>query len=329
MSNNSSTNTTEELCFFLFVGFDHVYGFEWTFVFSIILNIILSITAIIGNAIVVVTIWNNSTLHTPSNCLLFSLAVSDFGVGLIVQPFCVAYKMGELLMVFDVYCFAGVASEILALTFSATAFMTISAISVDRFLAIHLHLRYNALVLVSRVIKVVFLLWFLGLACAACRLVCFVVNCSVMIKILAVIFVLFLFVTITCYIKIGLTVRRHLKMQIHPSGPTSTFGETDIPSGKSTNISNIHIHQKKKSVITMLYVVGTFVGCFMPYMGTLLVCVLLEWNPFSRALLNVVFPIVFLNSSLNPLLYFWRMRDLRHFAKETLRKLSQTCKKKH
>jgi len=156
--NNNTTNgnlNIDKTCYFIYGRFDHVPGYEWSFIISIALNCILSVICSIGNTIVLITIWINPILHTPSNCLLFNLAVSDLAVGLIVQPLYVIYKLSELLMVFDVYCFSGISSEILAVLFSGTAFVTILAISVDRFLAVHLHLRYKELVLVDRVMKVI------------------------------------------------------------------------------------------------------------------------------------------------------------------------------
>jgi len=151
--------------------------------------------------------------------------------------------------------------------------------------------------------------------------------CSIIISILTFFGVMSLLVIIACYIKIWITVQRHLKAQVIPrvllTEPSAIAIEQTVTN---TDSYRVQFQQKRKSVITMLYVVGAFIACYVPYMCVLLVCTLvLKWNPFSRALFNLVFPIVFLNSSLNPVLYFWRMTDLRHFAKITLGKL--TCKK--
>ncbi|XP_031567575.1 5-hydroxytryptamine receptor 1B-like [Actinia tenebrosa] len=313
MNANASFNTSGSTgsCYFLFVTFDHVKYIKWTFIFSSTVNALLAIPATLGNAVVLMTILKNPSLHTPSNCLLFSLAVSDLGVGLIVQPLCALYKISEMEEKFLPYCIAGLGSEILAFTFTATAFMTIAAISFDRYLAIRLHLRYQELVPVSRVIKVVMLLWVFGLVMSVGRLFCFG-NCQSLVTAFATVFSFFLLATVISYIKIGQTVRK-LVIQVNPD-------ETGDPLHNRI-ITCVQMSQMKKSVVTMLYVVGTYVLCFVLYMTALAVCVLLEWDPFSRGVLNVVFPIAFLNSSLNPLIYCWRIRIIRHFAKRTVFKM--------
>ena len=314
MNINTSVNTSGSTrsCYFLFITFDHVQYIRWTFIASSTVNSVFAIPATLGNAVVLMTIFKNPSLHSPSNCLLFSLAASDLGVGLIVQPLSVVYKISELKEHFQAYCIAGLGSEVLAFTFTATAFLTIAAISVDRYLAIRLHLRYQELVPVCRVIKVVILLWVLGLIVSPCRLFCSG-DCQALVIALASIFSFFLVLTIISYIKIGQAVRRHA-IQINPE-----------QTGKSLHnriMSCVYMVQMRKSVVTMLYVVGTYVLCFVPYIIALAVCVLLEWNPFSRGFLNVVFPVTFLNSSLNPLIYCWRIRNMRCLAKATMLKMA-------
>jgi len=72
--------------------------------------------------------------------LLLSLAVSDLGVGLLTQPLCIA------LMVNPTY------SAIVTALFVYASFFIVMAISVDRFLAVHLHFRYQELVVHKRAV---------------------------------------------------------------------------------------------------------------------------------------------------------------------------------
>ena len=57
-----------------------------------ILNIFISITATIGNLVVLLTIWRSPHLHSPSNTLLFGLALSDLCVGLASEPLNVGFQ---------------------------------------------------------------------------------------------------------------------------------------------------------------------------------------------------------------------------------------------
>ena len=59
----------------------------------VVVNFVSAIAAIVGNSLVLVTIWRTPRLHSPSNVLLAGLAVSDLGVGLICQPFWITAQM--------------------------------------------------------------------------------------------------------------------------------------------------------------------------------------------------------------------------------------------
>jgi len=79
----------------------------------------------------------------PLKTLLVSLAVSDLGVGLLTQPLSIA------LMVNPTY------STIVTALFVYASFFIVMAISVVRFLAVHLHLRYQELVAHKRAVVMV------------------------------------------------------------------------------------------------------------------------------------------------------------------------------
>ena len=80
--------------------------------------------------------------------LLLSLAFSDFGVGLFAQPFqtSLAVTLNRIM-------------NISGSVFSTISFLGVVAVSVDRFLAVQLHLRYQELVTHKRVVVVVIFIW--------------------------------------------------------------------------------------------------------------------------------------------------------------------------
>ena len=97
-----------------------------------------------------------SSLPKPLKTLLLSLAVSDLGVGLLVQPLYVARIVNPT-------NFFKTVLRITSTLFAYASFFHVVAISVDRFLAIHLHLRYQELVTHKRVVAVVISIWILSL----------------------------------------------------------------------------------------------------------------------------------------------------------------------
>ena len=50
-------------------------------------NILLFITAFLGNALILIALRNVSSLYPPTKLLFQCLAMTDFGVGLTLQPF--------------------------------------------------------------------------------------------------------------------------------------------------------------------------------------------------------------------------------------------------
>jgi len=93
--------------------------------------------------------------------LLLGLAVSDVGVGLLGQPIFVSILVKRL-QENNPDCNTYKAFSIIAYFFSLTSFFGVVAVSVDRFLAIHLHLRYHELVTHKRVVAVVIFMWLLS-----------------------------------------------------------------------------------------------------------------------------------------------------------------------
>jgi len=70
--------------------------------------------ALVGNFAILVAIWKTPVLHSPANILLSSLAVSDFGAGLIAQPLIILLVLtGIYGLSPPVYCAINLAYRIL------------------------------------------------------------------------------------------------------------------------------------------------------------------------------------------------------------------------
>ena len=147
---------TETTCFgFYFTGVtsDNSGELFVTNILTSILNVLFSIVTCVGNSTILLAIKNTRDLHTPSYVLLGCLAFSDLLVGLLCQPLLVGVKIAEFERSFTVYCWLRILQSRSAWTTAGVSFFTIAAVSVDRLIALHLHLRYTAFVTVSRVMK--------------------------------------------------------------------------------------------------------------------------------------------------------------------------------
>lgn len=74
------------------------------YVFLCIANVVLSISAIVGNSIILIALFQCRTIYSSSKALFYSLALSDFGVGLIAQPLQVATGLGALRGNLELFC---------------------------------------------------------------------------------------------------------------------------------------------------------------------------------------------------------------------------------
>ncbi|XP_059211000.1 trace amine-associated receptor 13c-like [Centropristis striata] len=117
----------------------------------------ISVLTAVLNLLIIISISHFRQLHTPTNILLLSLAVSDFLVGLLVMPANVpqCWLFGDLLC--SLYRFV---SDII---FSASV-VNMVLISVDRYVAICDPLHYTTRITVNRVRVCVCLLWFCSVA---------------------------------------------------------------------------------------------------------------------------------------------------------------------
>ena len=101
-----------------------------------------------------------SSILQPLKTLFLNLAVSDLGVGSLVQPFYASLllKWSRSQMGYPDCNVFHVLTIVIGF-FSEASFFGVVTISVDRFLAIHLHLRCREFVTHKRVVVVVISIW--------------------------------------------------------------------------------------------------------------------------------------------------------------------------
>lgn len=123
------------------------------YVINCVVMSILSLTAIVGNVLILVSICKAPQfVRQPSYFLLVNLAFADFCVGFLAEPAYLVYKISYLLNPFSVLsCYAGITFNFLSYFLTSLSLWTGAVISLDRLLALHLHMKYNAIVTKFRV----------------------------------------------------------------------------------------------------------------------------------------------------------------------------------
>ena len=116
------------------------------------LNFLFSITASLGNILILIALRKVTSIHPPTKLLFQCLAITDLGVGLISQPL-----MATLILLVDNIdikilniMFSHLFSS-LSLTFCGVSVFASTALSVDRLLALLLGLGYRHVVTLKRV----------------------------------------------------------------------------------------------------------------------------------------------------------------------------------
>ncbi|XP_020620389.1 melanocyte-stimulating hormone receptor-like [Orbicella faveolata] len=268
------------------------------------LNIPQSISAFLGNVLIIVALQKVSFLHPPSRLLLGCLAVTDLGVGLITQPIRIALFMSPEHSKLCYYL--TILFETIGGMFCAVSVLTTTAISVDRLLALMLGLRYRQVVSLRRTSVFVVSLW---LFIAAIVIVAFY-NFHIALNIAYVILLLCIGTSTFCYMKIYLTLR-HRETQVQ--------GEVHQGQLDGQGIT-LNIARYRKTVSSALWIQMTLLACYLPY-STLTAFIVI--SGIDKQALNlawaVTMSLLLLNSSLNPFLYCWKMKEIRQAVKDTVR----------
>ena len=279
-------------------------GFYNSFIVLSFLNIFLAITATLGNTLIFLALGRNSGLHAPSRLLIRCLSSTDFCVGLISQPLAALHAIAILTKHVTIFRFTVVSSNSTSSILSGVSLFTLTFISIDRLLALSLGVRYRQTVTIGRVRAFVIFSWLFNIVNA---LLSFVLANRLVFRI-ACVAGIFLCVVIStiCYIKIYYILRlQQVRVQ-------ASFSQA-----QPNESSPLYRERYKKTVSSALWVYFTMLACYLPFGVVLGV----------KAITGEILPVadgfaatlIFFNSSLNPVLYCWRIREVRQAVKETIR----------
>ena len=259
-----------------------------------LVSIPLCVMTLLGNAAILITIFKTPSLHTPAHILLAGLALSDFAFGFIVQPLLLSivlsagYNYDLSLATFRLMCSSFNCS---AIVLCGVSLGTSIAIALDRLLALRLHLRYAVIVTKYRVIVVLTCIWlFQGFFIPMYFWQVETFGRFIAIKICVVIVVNF-----AIYLNIHLIVRHHqIRIQYqHPEQLANIFS----------------LKRLKNSALNTFLVFIFLLVCSLPFLYV-------YFNDrVSITIHYIAIATIFLNTSFNPFVYSWRLREIRTATK--------------
>ena len=276
-------------------------------VFGAVLTSLLPVFSIAGSALLVIVIMKFPQLRQiPSNILLASLALSDFLIGLFIQPWfaasswCAMTSSSICTNLMDINATVGI---YFASVLMYSSSINLAVITIDRYICIVESLRYISIVTKTRVIRTVIISWLISALLPAIRLFPFLQE-PVLRVFQFLILSSTLCINIFCYLRIFFISQRHKRhiisqLQAVMQGP---------------------IEQDFKSAKTVFIVVG---AVFLSYTPVIVIQFLIQFNPLKDQA-KIIHPfavtIFLLNSSLNPFIIFCRSRKLRRFLRKLFKR---------
>ena len=277
-------------------------------------NIFLSITASLGNVLILVAVQKETSLHPPTKLLFRCLATTDLCVGVISQPLFAVFLFlsvsaginGKFIFYIDKL------SNTSSLVLCQVSMFTSTAISVDRLQALLSGLRYRQVVTLPRVRAALICFWLLGISCG----LMYFWNINHALTVSFTLKTFTLATSVLSYSKIYLKLRQHqLQVRAVPQGK---------PKGGRVPLN---VARYKTSVSSALWVQLSLVTCYIPYIVVQILLMTYGQTSGSKFEIAcyVTATLIYLNSSLNPILSCWRVGAVRQAAKDTIKQLN-CCK---
>ena len=281
-----------------------VVGLQQQSIYFSAVHIFLSITAFLGNFLILAALNKESSLHPPSKLLYRCLATTDLLVGLVSQPLAATYWMSLVHEHWSLCRYARGAFYISGIALCGVSLLTLTAISVDRLLALMLGIRYRQIVTLKRTRIITATFWVLCVAAGSfsvshtriilwCSIIV-IPSCSV--------------ISIASYTKIFGTLR-HNQAQVQ-----------DHVQQQPSQQNALNMVRYRKAVSSALWVQLALVVCYVPRFTVMAVITYRKTYPLHVFVIDTITTILtYFNSTLNPLLYCWKIKEVRQAVKQTMR----------
>ena len=258
-------------------------------------NIFLSIATFVGNFF----------LHPPSKLLYRCLATADLLVGVVNQPLIATYWISLVNEHWSLCRYARGAVFISSIALCGVSLLTLTAISVDRLLALLLGIKYRQIVTLKRTFIITATFWILPVATGSFSIshsrittwycIILIPSCSV--------------ISVASYTKV-FCVLRHRHSQVH--------GHVQQQPSQTTALN---VARYRKAVNSALWVQLALVVCFVPKLTMLLLVMNYSKTYSSNVVVidGIAYTLMYFNSTLNPFLYCWKIKEVRAAVKQTIR----------
>ena len=265
-------------------------------------DILLFITAFAGNSLILVALHKKSCLHPQSKLLYRCLATTDLLVGLVAQPLDALFWMSVVQEHWSLCRYARDAAVTTGRVLSLVSLMTMTALSVDRLLALMLGLRYKQIVTLKRAYIIVTAFWVFTLVASLSGI--FYHRIIFMYSSIVISFCLV--ISFASYTKIFCTLRNH---------------QAQVRDQQQLNQTNaLNMARFRKAVYSALWVQLALVVCYAPIcIVNIVIAHTKKYSLLQVVICKVAVILLCFNSTFNPFLYCWKISEVRQAVKQTIR----------
>ena len=307
---------------------------------NVILNIISSIFAVIGDGSICYVVFTKRRFHTPSNIVIAGLAFTDFVTGLVLQPLYAGFLIAILFQSFS--CELAITTYYFSYLCGASTLWTLLVVTLERWMAIIFPFRYSILVSNKKCCFCLTMIW-IWTSTTTFLPSLEVVPHKIMQVSTTILYTLLLAAVLVCYTMLYIVIKRKRKMEIVKPVDLSMekfstsvkkkenvilagMINTVVPSEwtSSANNSNKAEYEqyprpklrsqtpppRKENVIA--FIIIALVICYIPKSMQESVLVPLTRNHCTAqfVLVSWINTFVYINSSINFILYGYRDRQL-------------------
>ncbi len=291
----------------------------WELIFLGLLIGIVIMLCVLGNFLVIVTVLTHQRLHNSTNFFILCLATTDFLLGVLVLPFSGVLTLHTEWPLGPVFCNIYISMDVMLCTVSI---LTLFAISIDRYFAVTMPLKYQRKVTSRLVGQICGSIWIFSFVLAFIPIHVgwnsndgYIQNysepkaCVFMLNKIYVCLVSFgtyfapLIIMCAVYMKVLVITKR----QVIEINKLSKIGFANDREAKK----HVKLASDTKATITLASLVLAFAICWVPYF------VLFTAKPFVSKDFNIhldlfVLWLGYVNSCINPFLYAYYSTTFRN-----------------
>lgn len=291
---------------------------------------VIIFAAVIGNTLILASLCRFSCLHTKTNAFVLNLAIADLFLAVFAMPFTLVSSIKYEWIFGNAMCqILGVLNSV----FCEASIMTLTFVSLERFIAIVYPLKYEALITPKRVKFVIAFIWLQALLCASSTFIFakftylkFEFICTVdwahsiaytLAFTIVFLYVPFLVTAVLYCVILQTAIKQRRRIEVIKVGEITTAEPGSQRSAKNGLNGAKKTAKEHKATVMIAIVVGTFFICWFPHsIGVF--CLLDPKCNFNDSFYVLTTWLAMLNSVMNSLIYGLMNRSFRRAFKSVL-----------